>query len=33
LLGNLKVRSHLEDLGLGARIILRWISEKQDETD
>jgi len=28
--GNLKERSHLEDLDIDARIIPKWISKKQD---
>ena len=26
--GNLKDRDHIEDLGLGSRIILKWIFRK-----
>jgi hypothetical protein len=29
-LGNLKGRDHFEDLGIDGRIILEWISEKQN---
>ena len=30
LLGNLRERDHLEDLGIGGRIILKWILNKYD---
>ena len=30
LMGNLRVRDHLEDPGVDGRIILRWIFEKWD---
>ena len=30
LLGNLRERSHLKDLGVGWRIIFKWIFEKWD---
>jgi hypothetical protein len=28
--GNLRQRDHLEDAGVGGRIILKWIFEKRD---
>ena len=28
--GNMKIRDHLEELGIGERIILKWVLKKQD---